>query len=68
MILRTMKCCMLITKAELNKLLNIQKKKYYNDLIYLCKNNMKKTWETIKRVINKTNQKSKFTQFLVDGI
>ena len=55
-------------KAEVNKLLNIQKKKYYNDLIYLYKNNMKKTWETIKRVINKTNQKSKFTQFLVDGV
>ena len=29
---------------------------------------MKTTWETIKRVINKTNQKSKFSQFLVDGM
>ena len=28
-------------KAEVNKLLNIQKKKYYNYLIYLYKNNMK---------------------------
>ena len=35
-------------KAELNKLLNIQKKKYYNDLIYLHKNNMKKHGKQLK--------------------
>ena len=50
-------------KAELNKLLNIQKKKYYNDLIYLYKNNMKKTWETIKRVIIKPTRNPNVLNF-----
>ena len=54
-------------KSRLEKLMKIQEKQYYNDLIENNKNNMKKVWDTIKQVINKKKHTSRSTKFLINN-
>ena len=54
-------------KNKLKYLMKIQEIKYYNKLVHLNKNRMKKTWDTIKCVINKNKPSSDSSNFLIDG-
>ena len=42
-----------IYKKRLQKLLNLAEKEYYHDLFEANKGNLKKSWDIIKRIINK---------------
>ena len=54
-------------KNKLKYLMKIQEMKYYNELIHLNKNCMKKIWDTIKCVVNKKKPSSGSSNFLIDG-
>ena len=54
-------------KNKLKYLMKMQEIKYYNELIHLNKNCMKKTWDTIKCVINKKKPSSGSSNFSIDG-
>ena len=54
-------------KNKLKYLMKMQEIKYYNELIHLNKNCMKRTWDTIKCVINKKKPSSGSSNFLIDG-
>ena len=54
-------------KNKLKYVMKIQEIKYYNELVHLNKDRMKKTWDTIKCVINKTKPSSGSSNFLIDG-
>ena len=54
-------------KIMLHKLMKLQEKTYYSNLINLYKNNLRKTWDTIKMMINKSKKKVTVSQFYVDG-
>ena len=56
-----------IFKSMHQKVMQAHEKTYYNDLISHNKNNMRKTWDVIKNVINRKKQKIKCSQFLIDG-
>ena len=43
----------------------IQEKKYCNPVIIIYKNDLRKSYGTIKQVINKRSKKSKCCQFLI---
>ena len=54
-------------KIMLHKLMKLQEKTYYSNLINLYKNNLRKTRDTIKMMINKSKKKLTVSQFYVDG-
>ena len=54
-------------KSTLERLMKIQEKQYYNDLIETNKNIMRKVWDTIKQVINKKRSTLRSTQFIVNN-
>ena len=54
-------------RNELNTLLKMEEKKYYQSLILANKNNLKKTWGIIKQVINKSKCSKLSSEFSHNG-
>jgi len=53
----------------LKQLIRTAKKEYYQSCFAMYKNDMKKTWDTIKQIMNTSTQKSKFPlHFLIDNV
>ena len=54
-------------RNNLNKLLYLAEKTHYDDLIATNKNNMKKSWQILKEIINKKKISSQSSRFLVNN-
>ena len=54
-------------RNQLNKLLNLAEKSHYDKLISDNKNNLKKSWQILKEIINKKKTSGCSSRFLVNG-
>ena len=54
-------------RNKFNKLKKIIKNKYYHDLLYEHRNNIKKTWEVLRNIIKKKNDKSNISDMFRVG-
>jgi len=54
-------------KAQLHRLLQRCEREYYDSLFIQYKNNMRKSWDLIKRVINKDSKHTVPDMFSIDG-
>ena len=54
-------------RNRLNKLLHIAEKEHYNQLILNTKNNLKKSWQILKEIINKKKSSGCSSRFLVNN-
>ena len=54
-------------RNKINGLLVKAEKEHYSFLMEKHKNNLKKSWNIIKEVINKNKSNTKFSRFLIDG-
>ena len=55
-------------RNKLNHILRFAEKEHYSDLLRNCQDNIKKTWNTMKNIINKNKSRQKQSKFrLSDG-
>ena len=54
-------------RNRLNKLLHIAEREHYNQLILNTKNNLKKSWQILKEIINKKKSSGCSSRFLVNN-
>ena len=64
----TLKHNISVFNKKLKKAIREAKNEYYSNLFEQCKNDMKKTWQNISRILNKSNKnKNKIKKILVNG-